>query len=56
MVEAKVVLVGGHSIDDPELKYGVSVTGIVHPKKLVTNSGAKLGTKSFLLSRWEQGL
>ncbi len=32
MNEAKVALVGGHSIDDTELKYGLSVTGVVHPK------------------------
>ncbi|MBN1366386.1 MAG: selenide, water dikinase SelD, partial [Dehalococcoidales bacterium] len=43
MEEAGVVLVGGHSIDDPELKYGLSVTGTVHPKKLITNGGAKPG-------------
>ena len=43
MREAGVILVGGHSIDDAELKYGLSVAGIVHPKKLVTNSGAKVG-------------
>lgn len=48
MVEAKVVLVGGHSIDDTELKYGLSVTGVVHPKKLLTNSGARPGDKLIL--------
>jgi selenide, water dikinase len=32
--EADVVLVGGHSIEDPELKYGLSVTGFVHPEKI----------------------
>ncbi len=48
MREAKVVLVGGHSIDDIELKYGLSVTGIVHPEKVVTNSGAKAGDKLIL--------
>jgi selenide,water dikinase len=45
MREAGVVLMGGHSIDDPELKYGLSVTGIVHPAKLVTNGGARAGDK-----------
>jgi len=45
MAEAKVILMGGHSIDDTELKYGLSVTGTVHPKQLVTNSGAKAGDK-----------
>ncbi len=48
MGEAKVALVGGHTIDDAELKYGLSVTGIVHPKRLVTNSGAKAGDKLIL--------
>jgi selenide,water dikinase len=48
MMEADVTLVGGHSIDDAELKYGLSVTGIVHPKRLVTNAGAKVGDKLVL--------
>ena len=48
MREAGVTLVGGHSIDDPELKYGLSVTGTVHPERLVTNSGAKAGDKVIL--------
>ena len=48
MSEAKVILVGGHSIDDTELKYGLSVTGTVHPKRLVTNSGAKVRDKLIL--------
>ncbi len=41
--EADAVLVGGHSIEDPELKYGLSVTGVVQPQKLLTNAGAKPG-------------
>jgi selenide,water dikinase len=48
MLEAGVVLVGGHSVEDEELKYGLSVNGIVHPQKLVTNSGAKVGDKLIL--------
>lgn len=48
MVEAKVVLLGGHSIDDNELKYGLSVTGVVNPKKLLTNGGARAGDKLIL--------
>jgi selenide,water dikinase len=48
MSEAEVVLVGGHSIDDEELKYGLSVTGTVHPQHLVTNAGAKVGDKLIL--------
>jgi len=41
--EAGAILVGGHSVEDPEIKYGLSVTGIVHPKKILTNAGAKVG-------------
>jgi len=48
MKEAGVTLVGGHSIDDAELKYGLSVTGTVHPEHLVTNSGARVGDKLIL--------
>jgi selenide,water dikinase len=48
MNEAGVALVGGHSIDDTELKYGLSVTGVVHPKRLITNSGARAGDKLIL--------
>jgi len=48
MMEAGVTLVGGHSIDDAELKYGLSVTGVVDPRHMVTNSGAKAGDKLIL--------
>ena len=48
MQEAGVILLGGHSVIDPELKYGLSVTGVVHPKKIITNSGAKVGDKLIL--------
>ena len=41
--EAGVVVIGGHSIDDKEPKYGMAVTGIVHPKKMVLKSGARPG-------------
>lgn len=41
--EAGAVLVGGHSVDDNEPKYGLAVTGIVHPDKVLTNAGAKPG-------------
>jgi selenide,water dikinase len=46
--EAEVVLIGGHSVDDDELKYGLSVTGTVAPDKLLTNSGARVGDKLIL--------
>jgi selenide,water dikinase len=48
MREAGVLLVGGHSVDDPELKYGLSVTGTIHPKKVVKNNGAKPGDRLIL--------
>lgn len=48
MREAGVILLGGHSVDDTELKYGLSVTGTVHPERLITNSGAKAGDKLVL--------
>jgi len=48
MSEAGVTLLGGHSIDDAELKYGLSVTGTVHPERLVTNSGARVGDRLIL--------
>ena len=41
--EAGVLLVGGHSVDDPELKYGLSVTGIIHPERIITRVGARPG-------------
>jgi selenide,water dikinase len=43
IAEAKAMFVGGHSIDDDTLKFGLSVTGYVHPKKIWKNSGAKPG-------------
>ncbi len=46
--EAGVVLVGGHSVDDQELKYGLSVTGTVHPTRVVLNSEARAGDKLIL--------
>lgn len=41
--EAGAILVGGHTIEDNEPKYGLSVTGIVHPDKVLSNSNAKPG-------------
>lgn len=46
--EAEVTLVGGHSVDDPELKYGLSVTGVIHPHRIVRNSGAVPGDSLIL--------
>ncbi len=41
--EAGAVLAGGHSVEDPEIKYGLSVTGVVHPDRVLTNAGARPG-------------
>jgi selenide,water dikinase len=43
MNEAGVAMLGGHSVKDNETKYGLSVTGLVHPARLVTNSGTRSG-------------
>ena len=43
MIEAGCTVIGGHSIRDEETKFGYSVTGVVHPKKVLTNAGAKPG-------------
>ena len=46
--EAGGVVSGGHSINDPEPKYGLSVTGIVHPSKILPNNNCKIGDKLIL--------
>lgn len=46
--EAGIFVVGGHSIDDAEPKYGMAVTGTVHPDKIMANNGAKVGDKLIL--------
>ena len=43
MIEAGCTVIGGHSIRDEETKFGYSVTGMVHPKKVLANVGAKQG-------------
>lgn len=42
-VEAGCPVIGGHSIDDPEPKYGMAVTGVAHPEKLLRNDAAEAG-------------
>jgi len=41
--EAGALLVGGHSVEDTELKYGLAVTGVVHPQRVLTKGGAREG-------------
>lgn len=46
--EAGVSVIGGHTVTDNEPKYGMSVTGYIHPDKIITNSGAQPGDKLVL--------
>jgi len=46
--EAGATLVGGHSIEDKEPKFGLAVTGLIHPDRVKTNAGAKAGNKLIL--------
>jgi selenide,water dikinase len=48
MIEAGCTVIGGHSIRDEETKFGYSVTGIIHPKKIYQNQGAMPGDKLIL--------
>jgi selenide, water dikinase len=46
--EAGGVILGGHTIEDVEMKFGLSVTGMVHPKKILRNNTTKIGDKIIL--------
>lgn len=48
MTEAGVVLVGGHSVEDAELKYGLSVTGFIHPERVLTKNNLNNGDRLIL--------
>ncbi len=54
--EAEVAVAGGHSIDDPEPKYGMAVTGVVHPDRFLSNSGARTGDSIHLTKPVGSGL
>ncbi len=54
--ESGASLVGGHSVCDPEIKYGVSVTGLVDPAGIWTNSGARRGDKLVFTKRLGTGI
>ncbi len=54
--EAGVPILGGHSIDDPEPKYGMAVTGLVHPKRILTNAGARAGDALILTKPLGSGI
>jgi len=48
MMEAGCVVIGGHSVRDPEIKFGYAVTGTVHPERVWKNSAAKVGDRLLL--------
>jgi selenide, water dikinase len=56
MHAAGVALVGGHTVDDPELKYGLAVTGTIRPDDVVRNHGAQPGDKLVLTKRLGTGI
>jgi len=54
--EAGVTLVGGHSVEDKELKYGLSITGVAHPQKVILNTGARVGDRLILTKQLGTGI
>jgi selenide,water dikinase len=46
--EAGIPILGGHSVDDPELKYGMVVLGTIHPDRIIRNAGAQVGDQLVL--------
>jgi selenide, water dikinase len=54
--EAEVVVVGGHTVDDPELKYGMAVTGVVDPRRIVRNVGVLPGDRLVLTKALGTGI
>ena len=56
VIEAGGVLVGGHSINDVDVKYGLSVMGLVHPEKIYANNGGHPGDKLILTKKLGVGI
>jgi selenide, water dikinase len=56
LAEADVVLMGGHSIEDKEIKYGLSVTGIIHPSLVLTKKNLRYGDKLVLTKSLGTGI
>lgn len=54
--EAGVTIIGGHTIDDPEPKYGLAVTGFVHPDRVITNAAARPGDRLVLTKPLGMGI
>ena len=48
IAEAGCVILGGHSVTDPEIKFGYAVTGTIHPDRIWTNAGARPGDRLYL--------
>lgn len=46
--EAGIAIIGGHTVDDTEPKYGMAVTGVLHPEHLITNAGSRVGDRLLL--------
>lgn len=56
VAEAGAVIIGGHTVDDNEPKYGLSVTGVAHPDRIWTNAGARLGDSLVLTKALGTGI
>ena len=56
IAEAECVILGGHSVTDPEIKFGYAITGTVHPDRVWTNAGAKPGDVLVLTKRIGTGV
>lgn len=56
MREAGVVLVGGHTVEDSELKYGLAVTGYIHPDRVLTKKNLQCGDRLILTKRLGTGV
>lgn len=54
--EENVVVLGGHSVDDQEMKFGYAITGTINPNKIIKNSGAKSGDVLILTKRIGTGV
>lgn len=56
MNEADCAVLGGHSVADPEIKFGYAVTGTISPKRILTNAGAKVGDSLILTKKLGTGV
>lgn len=56
VLESGAVVVGGHSIKDKELKFGLAVTGMIDPRRIITNAGARTGDILFLTKALGTGI